>query len=117
MLEVYERLTRIEPENTTYWSTIIQHYMENNDYERARGLLEASLGHNPYYAYGNVRYGQVLVYYGERAIESGKQQEAVRFFSLAIEHFRKARIDDRYSDAAAKLISQTESRLRDLSGR
>lgn len=117
MLEVYKRLTLIEPENTAYWSPMIQHYMENNDYERAKGLLETSLGYNPYYAYGNVRYGQVLVYYGERAIESGKQQEAAGLLSLAIEHFRKARIDDRYSDAAAKLISQAETRLRGLSGR
>ncbi len=117
MLEVYERLTRIEPENTTYWSTIIQHYMENNDYERAKGYLETSLGYNPYYAYGNVRYGQVLMHYGERALEAGKQQEAIGLLSLAIEHFRKARVDDRYSDAATKLISQTENRLRGLSGR
>jgi tetratricopeptide (TPR) repeat protein len=117
MLGVYERLTRIEPENTTYWSPMIQHHMEAGDYERAKGLLETSLGYNPYYAYGNVRYGQVLVYYGERALEAGRQQEAIGLLSLAIEHFRKARIDDRYSDAAAKLISQTEGRLRDLSGR
>ncbi len=117
MLEVYERLTRIEPENTTYWSTLIQHYMEDSDYDRARGLLETSLAHNPYYAYGNIQYGQVLVYYGERAIETGRRQEAVRLFTLAVEHLRKATVDDRYSDAATKLISRTENRLRDLSGR
>jgi hypothetical protein len=34
-----------------------------------------------------------------------------------VEHFRKARIDDRYADAAAKLISQVENRIRGLSGR
>lgn len=117
MLDVYGRLTQIQPENTTYWSPIIQHYMEENDYEEAGALLETSLGHNPYYAYGNVRYGQVLVYYGEQALEGGRQQEALRLFSLAVEHFRKARIDDRYADAAAKLISQVENRIRGLSGR
>lgn len=117
MLEVYKSLTAIQPDNTAYWSPMIQHHMENNDYESARGLLETALEHNPYYAYGNVRYGQVLIHYGERALDGGRKQEAARLFSLAGDHLRKARVDDRYAEAASKLISQVESRLRDLSGR
>ena len=117
MLAVYERLTEIQPENTAYWSPLIQHYMENNDYEKAGALLETSLSHNPYYAYGNVRYGQVLVYRGERTLEGGSREQAIGLFSLALEHFRKAMVDDRYAETAAKLMSQVENRLRGLSDR
>jgi tetratricopeptide (TPR) repeat protein len=117
MIEVYERLTEIQPDNTAYWSPVIQHYMENDDYDRAGTLLETSLDHNPYYAYGNVRYGQVLVHRGEQALEQGSHQEAISLFSLALEHFQKARVDDRYAETAAALISQVENRVRGLSGR
>jgi len=117
MLAVYEELTRIQPENTAYWSPLIQHYMENNDYEKAGALLETSLSHNPYYAYGNIRYGQVLAHRGERALESGSREQAIDSFSLALEHFRKAMVDDRYAETAAKLMSQVENRLRGLSDR
>jgi tetratricopeptide (TPR) repeat protein len=116
MLDIYERLVRIQPENTAYWSPMIQYYMQREDYRKARGLLETSLKYNPYYAYGNVQYGQVLMHYGERALEDGKPGEAIGMFRTAVEHLRKARIDDRYAEAAGKLISRAEERIRGLSG-
>ena len=117
MLDVYRRLTRIQPENTTYWSPLIQHYMEDDDYEKARELLEISLEHNPYYAYGNICYAQILIHYGEQALKGTGRREALSLFNSAVEHLRKARVDDRYADTAAKLISQIETRIRGLSDR
>jgi tetratricopeptide (TPR) repeat protein len=117
MLAAYERLSGLQPDNTAYWSPMIQYHMENSNYDEAGPLLEKALAHNPYYAYGNVRYGQVMMHYGERALEKGSTKEGVRLYSVAIEHLRKARVDDRYADTAAKLISQAENRIQGLPGR
>lgn len=115
-IDVYDRLTQAKPENTTYWSPIIQHHMEAGDYGKAREVLKEALEYNPYYAYGNIRYGQVLMHYGEQSLDGSKPDEARRLFSLAREHFRKAKIDDRYTGAATQLISQVENRLQKLGG-
>jgi tetratricopeptide (TPR) repeat protein len=117
MIETYTELARLEPDNTGYWSPLIQHYMENNDYQRARDVLEECLGQNPYYAYGNVRYGQVLIHYGDESLGNGSRQEALRLFSLARDYLEKAKVDDRYSAAASQLIDQAESRIRQASSR
>lgn len=115
MVDVYSKLTRIAPDNTTYWSPVIQHYMETEDYGQAKQILERALETNPYYAYGNVRYGQVLMHFAEEAGKSGKKEEAIRFLSLARDHLERAAVDDRYSDAASRLKTQVENRLRNLS--
>lgn len=117
MLEIYTRLTDIEPDNTGYWSPLVQHYMENNDYESARPILERSLQHNPYYAYGNVRYGQLLMHYADESLRNGRTQEALQMLSQALGHLEKARVDDRYDTTALELIEQVRSRIRTTSGR
>jgi tetratricopeptide (TPR) repeat protein len=115
MLETYEALAKIAPENTSYWSPLVQHYMDANDHEKARGILEDALRHNPYYAYGNIRYGQVLIHYGDRVLETGSRQEALRLFSQARQHLERAKVDDRYAAAASQLIDRVESRIREAS--
>jgi tetratricopeptide (TPR) repeat protein len=117
MLEIYTRLTDIEPDNTGYWSPLVQHYMEHNDYENARPILERSLQHNPYYAYGNVRYGQVLMHYADESLRNGRTQEALQMLSQALGHLEKARVDDRYHTTALELIERVRSRIRTTSGR
>jgi tetratricopeptide (TPR) repeat protein len=115
-LEIYDMLTQAMPENTSYWSPLIQHHMEAGEYTKAGEILERALEYNPYYAYGNVRYGQVLMHYGEQSLQGGNRVEARRLFSLARDHLRKAKIDDRYTGAATQLISQVENRLQELGG-
>jgi tetratricopeptide (TPR) repeat protein len=117
MLEIYARLTSVEPANTGYWSPLIQHYMEHEDYERARPILERSLKHNPYYAYGNVRYGQVLIHYADESLTQGDRQEAIHLLSEAKEHLEKAKVDDRYHATASKLIDHVSARIRQASGK
>jgi tetratricopeptide (TPR) repeat protein len=116
MLDIYGRLTRIDPENTMYWSPIVQHYMEVEDYEKARFVLEDALKHNPYYAYGNIRYGQVLILLGDDKLRYGDKLVALELFAKAKHHFKLAQIDDRYVSPAAKLIDQAEDRIRRASG-
>jgi tetratricopeptide (TPR) repeat protein len=116
MVEVYGRLARIQPENTGYWSPVIQHYMEDEDYGSAKQALETALRHSPYYAYGNIRYGQVLMHYAEEAVKNGLEEEAVELLALARDHLAQARVDDRYSEAASKLMGQVDNRLRELEG-
>jgi tetratricopeptide (TPR) repeat protein len=110
-LAVYERLTEIDPDNTAYWSPVIQHFVDNKNHERARVALEESTRHNPYYAFGNVHYGKILIADGDAALEAGNKPEAVRLYSRAIEHLQKARVDDRYKDSATQLLARAESRL------
>jgi tetratricopeptide (TPR) repeat protein len=117
MLEIYTRLTDIEPDNTGYWSPLVQHYMERNDYENARPILEQSLQHNPYYAYGNVRYGQVLMHYADERLRDGRTQEGLQLLSEALGHLDRARVDDRYHTTALELIERVRSRIRTTSGR
>jgi tetratricopeptide (TPR) repeat protein len=116
MLEVYGRLTRLDPENTTYWSPIVQHYIDADDYEMARFVLEDALKHNPYYSFGNVRYGQVLMHLGDENLRYGDKLVALELFAKAKHHFKLAQIDDRYVSPAAKLIDQAEDRIRRASG-
>jgi tetratricopeptide (TPR) repeat protein len=117
MLEVYTRLARIRPDNTTYWSPIIQHYTDTEAYDQARDILEKSLEHNPYYAYGNIHYGKVLMYYGDVSVERGNKQEALHLYSRAKDRLQRAKIDDRYESAASQLIAQIESRIKRASKR
>ena len=116
MLGVYRRLTRISPDNTGYWSPLVQHHMDNSNFSDARGLLEECLGHNPYYAYGNIRYGQVLMHYGDEGRRSGNNRQALELFTRAKEYFEKAKVDDRYAGTASQLIDQVNGRIRNISG-
>jgi tetratricopeptide (TPR) repeat protein len=117
MLEVYSRLAQIEPENTTYWSPIVQYYMDIKDYETAKSVLEEALEHNPYYAYGNIRYGQVLMFLGEKELRYGERLVALELFAKAKHHLKQAQIDDRYVSRAARLMDQAEERIKRASGR
>jgi tetratricopeptide (TPR) repeat protein len=117
MIDVYGKLARIAPENTTYWSPVIQHHMESNEYGTAKQVIEKALEHNPYYAYGNVRYGQVLMHFADQAIKDGRREDAVELFSLARDHLGRARVDDRYADSASRLMVQVETRLKGLARR
>jgi tetratricopeptide (TPR) repeat protein len=117
MVGIYERLTEIEPENTAYWSPVIQYHMDAGEYGPARRALETALEHNPYYAYGNVRYGQVLMHYAEEAADASRFDEAIRLLSLARDRLGMARVDDRYASASSQLLAQVEDRLRDLTNR
>jgi tetratricopeptide (TPR) repeat protein len=117
MLEVYSRLTRIRPDDTGYWSPLIQHHMDNSNYSEARDMLEECLGHNPYYAYGNVRYGQVLMHYGDESRRTGSTNQALELYTQAREHFQKAKIDDRYKASASQLIDHVDSLIRSTSRR
>ena len=117
MLEVYSRLSQLQPDDTGYWSPLIQHHMKNKDYAMAREVLEECLDHNPLYAYGNVRYGQVLIHYGDEKLASGYRTEALQLFSEAKDYLQKAKVDNRYSDAASQLIDQANGRIRQASAR
>ena len=117
MLEVYEKLTGIRPDNTTYWSPLVHHYMEQEDYERARDVLEDALEENPYYAYGNIRYGQVLLHYGDESLDDGDTMRALNLYGQAKLHFEKAKVDDRYVSAAFQLIDQANGRIDKASSR
>jgi tetratricopeptide (TPR) repeat protein len=116
MLEVYSELTRISPDNTSYWSPLIQHYIDNSNFAEARDMLEECLGHNPYYAYGNIRYGQVLMHYADEVLQNGDNRQALELFTRAREHFEKAKVDDRYSATASQLVDLADGRIRDISG-
>jgi superkiller protein 3 len=117
MLEIYGELARIRPDNTAYWSPVIQHYMDNDDYAQARNILEESLKHNPYYAYGNVRYGQVLMHYGDESLRNGDRQQALELLTRAKDHLQKAKVDDRYVAPASQLIDRVDSLIRSTPGR
>ncbi|MFH1314261.1 MAG: tetratricopeptide repeat protein [Candidatus Eisenbacteria bacterium] len=117
MLEIYGSLTRIDPDNTGYWSPLIQNHMENSDYAEAKDLLEECLGYNPYYAYGNVRYGQVLMHYGDESRRIGNVEQALDLYTRAREHFQKAKIDDRYKASASQLIDHVDNLIRSTSHR
>lgn len=111
MIDVYTRLTEIRPDNTTYWSPLVQHYMDLEDYEKAKKTLEAALKENTYYAYGNVRYGQVLMHYGDESYEGGDKMKALQYYGQAKLHFEKAKVDDRYVKTAFQLIDQANLRI------
>ncbi len=111
MLDVYGKLTRKEPKNTAYWSPLVQHYMDVEDYKKAEQVLESALKENPYYAYGNIRYGQVLLHYGDESLGKGDKMEALQSYGRAKLHFEKAKVDDRYVEAALRLIDQTNIRI------
>ena len=117
MIGVYTMLAELRPDNTTYWSPIIQLYIDTEAYEQAKDVLERSLEQNPYYAYGNIHYGKVLMYYGDRSLGGGSRQEAMRLYYLAKDHLQKARIDDRYEAFAIQLIAQVENRISKASKR
>ncbi len=117
MIETYTRLTRIRPDNTTYWGPLIQHYMDVEDYGAAEKTLEAALEENPYYAYGNIRYGQVLLHYGDEAYDAGDKMEALQYYGGAKLHFEKAKIDDRFLETAFRLIDQANARIHKASAR
>lgn len=111
MVDTYKRLTEIRPDNTTYWSPLIQHYMDIEDYGKAKKTLEAALKENTYYAYGNIRYGQVLLYYGDESYDAGDKARALQQYAQAKLHFEKAKVDDRYVKAAFQLIDQANLRI------
>ena len=117
MIEVYEDLTEIRPDNTTYWSPLVQHYMDAEDYKKAKKVLEAALKENTYYAYGNIRYGQVLLHYGDESFDGGDKLNALQYYGQAKLHFEKAKVDDRYLDAAFQLIDQANLRIDKASAR
>jgi tetratricopeptide (TPR) repeat protein len=114
VFDIYTRLTRIDPDNTSYWSPVIQYLVEGNDYEAAIPALEEALKQNPYYAYGNVHYGKILLRMGDESVGAGDYEEARRFYTRAAEHLEKARVDDRYQATAAKLIDAVNGRMRTL---
>ena len=111
MVDTYKRLTEIRPDNTAYWSPLIQYYMDIEDYGRAKKTLEAALKENTYYAYGNIRYGQVLLYYGDESYDAGDKVKALQQYSQAKLHFEKAKVDDRYVKTAFQLIDQANLRI------
>jgi tetratricopeptide (TPR) repeat protein len=117
MIETYTRLTEIRPDNTTYWSPLVRHYMDVEDYKKAEKTLEAALKENTYYAYGNVRYGQLLLHYGDEAYESGDKMNALQHYGQAKLHFEKAKVDDRYVKTAFQLIDQANLRINKASTR
>jgi len=117
MIKVYEVLTEISPKNTTYWSPLVQHYMDVEDYKKAGKVLEAALKENPYYAYGNIRYGQVLLYNGDENFDSGDRMKALQQYGQAKLYFEKAKVDDRYVDTAFQLIDQANLRIDKASSR
>jgi tetratricopeptide (TPR) repeat protein len=117
MVGIYKRLAEIQPENTAYWSPVIQYYMDTEDYGAARQALEKALEFSPYYAYGNVRYGQVLMHYAAIAAGDSRRKEAIELLSLARDGLARAKVDDRYAGAASQLLAQVEARLRDLEDR
>gem|GEM_PF-1799462 len=115
MLEAYARLTSIKPENTTYWAPIIQYHMDIEDYAGAREVLEECLRHNPYYAYGNVSYGRVLMHYAEESLEEGSRSQAQELYTRARNHLEAAKVDERYTAAADQLIRIIDADLRNSS--
>jgi tetratricopeptide (TPR) repeat protein len=117
MVDVYARLTRIRPDNTTYWSPLIQYYMDTGDYAMAGKTLRAALKENPYYAYANIRYGQLLMQDGDEAYQSGDGMRALSLYGQAKVHFEKAKVDDRYIQTAFQLIDQVDLRIHKASTR
>jgi tetratricopeptide (TPR) repeat protein len=117
MLDVYAQLTRIAPENTAYWAPIIQHHMAERTYARAREVLQVCLEHNPYYAYANIQYGQVLIHSGSDSLRSGNREDALSLFAQAKGHLERAKVDDRYTSAASQLIDRAQQGIRDASAR
>ena len=114
VFDIYTRLARIEPGNTSYWSPVIQYLAEGQDYEAARPVLEEALKHNPYYAYGNVHYGKIMLRLGDESAAAGDNEQARKLYALASEHLERARVDDRYEATAIKLIEAVNGRLRAL---
>jgi tetratricopeptide (TPR) repeat protein len=117
MIEVYEDLTKIRPKNTTYWSPLVQHYVDMENYAKAKKVLEAALKENPYYAYGNIHYGQVLLRYGDESYDDGDKMKALQYYGQAKLHFEKAKIDDRYVKSAFQLSDQANLRIDRASSR
>jgi tetratricopeptide (TPR) repeat protein len=117
MLEVYTRLTEVRPDNTAYWSPLVQYYMDSEDYAAAEKVLEKALEENPYYAYGNIRYGQLLMRRGDERLDEGDRMHALQLYSQAKIHFEKAKVDDRYISTAFQLIDQANIRIDGASGR
>jgi len=117
MIDVYTRLTEIRPDNTTYWSPLVQHYMDTEDYGKAEKTLEAALKENTYYAYGNIRYGQLLLHYGDEKYDSGDKAKALQYYGQAKLHFEKAKVDDRYVKTAFQLIDQANRLIDKASSR
>lgn len=107
---IYSRLSEIDPENTSYWSPVIQYLTDKKDYDAARWALEEALRHNPYYAFGNIHYGKLLMHFAEESTAAGDRKQADDLYRLAREHLEKAKVDDRYAATAAKLISMIDAR-------
>jgi len=114
IFDIYTRLSRIDPGNTSYWSPVIQYLTEGQDYEAARPVLEEALKHNPYYAYGNVHYGKILLRLGDESAGPGDNEQARQLYTKAGEHLERARVDDRYEATAIKLIEAVNGRMRAL---
>jgi len=114
VFDIYTRLSRIDPGNTSYWSPVIQYLAEGQDYEAARPVLEEALKHNPYYAYGNVHYGKILLRLGDESASAGDNEQARQLYAQAAEHLDRARVDDRYEATAIKLIDAVNGRVRAL---
>lgn len=114
VFDVYTRLSRIDPGNTSYWSPVIQYLVEGRDYEAARPVLEEALKHNPYYAYGNVHYGKILLHMGDESAGAGDKEQARQLYTSAGEHLERARVDDRYAATAIKLIDAVNARVKAL---
>ena len=112
MLEVYEKLARLVPDNTLYWGVLIQHYMAKATYDRASELIRESLKHNPYYAYGNLQYAQLLIMRGDDLYTAGDASGALGYYLEAKDFLAKARLDDRYERLAIDLLAKVESRIR-----
>ncbi len=111
VFEVYSRLTRIEPANTSYWSPVIQYLTDRKDYEAAKPVLEEALRHNPYYAYGNVHYAKILMHFAREKEVTGEFTEAIDLYRLALAHLEKAQVDDRYVRTAISLSVQAGKRI------
>lgn len=114
VFDIYIRLSRLDPGNTSYWSPVIQYLAEGQDFEAALPVLEEALKHNPYYAYGNVHYGKILLRLGDESVAAGEKEQARQLYARAREHLDRARVDDRYEATAIKLIDAVDARVRGL---
>ncbi len=116
MITTYEELTRLKPDNPNYWAPLIKYYTETQPERLTRELLERCLNHNPYYAYANLHYGRILMQDGDKRLQWGTPQEALKFYLEAREQFKKARFDERYQATAERLLNEINRRIEEISG-
>ncbi len=111
MVATYRELVKVKPENTSYWSVLIKYFMDRARYQSAAETIRQSLQHNPYYAYGNLQYAQILMREGNELYHRGKSEEALARYVEAKEYLEKARFDSRYEGIALSLIDQISKRI------